>query len=103
MNTYIKRNLGGRAEFKVSHQPHHDDIRSSSTHPTSTTFAFATSICLQPHATPRNEPLPSVCSNQIKKLGTFGNADPTAPAPPLSRGMWVAQARSMQETEEDEE
>jgi len=53
--------------------------------------------------TPRNEPLPSLegCGLKYKCLFSFGDADPSAP--PLSRGMWAAQARSMEETEEGEE
>jgi len=53
--------------------------------------------------TPRNEPLPSIEGCGLKsKCSTFGNADPAASAPPLSRGMWAAQIRSMEGMEEGE-
>ena len=52
---------------------------------------------------PRNEPLPSLegCGLKSKCLISFGNVDLSTP--PLSRGMWVAQTRSMEETEDREE
>jgi hypothetical protein len=104
LSVYIKRNLCGRAEFQSKINPITVEFRSSSTHPSTTTFTLATYFTFnhtQPHV---NEPLPSLegCGLKFKHLSSLGNA---ASAPPLSRGMWAAEVPSTEKrgTKDDDD
>jgi len=66
---------------------------------TTTTFALANSTPSQPHRTTPPDPSPL-----LKDVGPIDYAPskyrktiPATPAPPLSRGMWAAHHRSMEE------
>ena len=91
--------------FKFPINPITVEIRSFSTHPTTTIFALTTHLALKQALKLGKEPLPSLegCGLKFKCLISFGNADLAPSAPPLSRGMWAAQVHSMEEREDGEE
>jgi len=100
MNAYIEHNLWGKSEFKSHINRITVDVRSSSTHPT-TTYLHSHHLDL-PSTTCDN--LASGPSPLLRDVGpnlhysAYSESRPLASAPPLSRGMWAAQACLMEES-----
>ena len=100
MSAYIERDLWGKSEFKSHINRITVDVRSSSTHPTTTYLHFHH---LDLPSTTRDNPA-SGPSPLLRDVGpnlhssAYSESRPLASAPPLSRGMWAAQAHSMEES-----